>query len=125
MSAITIDRVVPVLRMFDVAKAREFYIDWLGFKIDWEHRFDDNAPLYMQVSLGDLIFHLSEHHGDGSPGATVRVNVRGLEAWNRELLAKRYKYMRPGIEEQPWKWKEMGVIDPCGNRILFCEEMKS
>ena len=32
--------VVPILRSFDEGKAREFYVDWLGFRIDWEHRFD-------------------------------------------------------------------------------------
>jgi glyoxalase superfamily protein len=38
---------VPILRIFDVDRAREFYVDWLGFQVDWEHRFDDDAPLYM------------------------------------------------------------------------------
>ncbi len=46
--------VVPILRIFDVAKADEFYQGYLGFKVDWDHRFDDNAPLYRQVSRGDL-----------------------------------------------------------------------
>jgi catechol 2,3-dioxygenase-like lactoylglutathione lyase family enzyme len=35
----------PILRMFDVAKAREFYVDFLGFKIDWEHKHGENSPL--------------------------------------------------------------------------------
>jgi catechol 2,3-dioxygenase-like lactoylglutathione lyase family enzyme len=64
--------IVPILRIFDVAKADEFYQGYLGFKVDWDHRFDDNAPLYRQVSRGDLILHLSEHHGDGCPGARLR-----------------------------------------------------
>ena len=29
----------PILRIFDIAKAREFYLDFLGFAVDWEHRF--------------------------------------------------------------------------------------
>src|SRR5690606_4135647 len=59
---------IPVLRTFDEAKANEFYIDFLGFKRDWDHRFAPGLPLYMQVSRGNLILHLSEHHGDASPG---------------------------------------------------------
>ena len=43
--------VVPILRIFDKAKTLEFYRDWLGFNIDWEHRFEENLPLYMQVSF--------------------------------------------------------------------------
>lgn len=58
---------VPLLRIFDVAKAREFYVGWLGFTIDWEHRFDARAPLYMQVSRAGLVLHLTEHHGDCCP----------------------------------------------------------
>lgn len=35
---------VPVLRMLDEAKAREFYVDFLGFAIDFEHGFDGRWP---------------------------------------------------------------------------------
>lgn len=38
------------------------------FRVDWEHRFEPGFPLYLQVSRDGLVLHLSEHHGDGSPG---------------------------------------------------------
>jgi hypothetical protein len=66
----------PILRIFDVAKAREFYVDYLGYAIDWEHRFERALPLYMQISRDDSTLHLSEHHGDGSPGQHLRVGQR-------------------------------------------------
>jgi Glyoxalase superfamily protein len=69
---IQFEQVIPILRIFDVAKADEFYLGFLGFKVDWEHRFDDNAPLYRQISRDGLVFQLSEHHGDGGPGARSR-----------------------------------------------------
>jgi len=31
----------PVLRIFDVEKAKDFYFGFLGFSVDWEHRFED------------------------------------------------------------------------------------
>ena len=96
------DRVVPILRIFDIAKADEFYLGFLGFKIDWDHRFDANAPLYRQISRGNLILHLSEHHGDGCPGARVRVLTRGIEAFHREISTKGYRYMRPGLDKTEW-----------------------
>ena len=43
-------KTTPILRIFDAAKANEFYIDFLGFKVDWQHRFEDGLPLYMQIS---------------------------------------------------------------------------
>jgi Glyoxalase superfamily protein len=32
-------QVIPVLRIFDYKKTIEFYIEWLGFVIDWEQDF--------------------------------------------------------------------------------------
>ena len=95
-------RTVPVLRSFDEAKAREFYVDFLGFTVDWEHRFEPGTPLYMQVSRAGIVFHISEHHGDGSPGAHVRVIIKGVRELHAELNAKKYKNNRPGLERPEW-----------------------
>jgi catechol 2,3-dioxygenase-like lactoylglutathione lyase family enzyme len=121
--AIVFERITPILRMFDIAKADEFYLGFLGFTVDWNHRFADDLPLYRQISRDGLILHLSEHHGDGSPGANIRITMRGVEALHAELAAKTYRYMRPGIERTPWDTLELGVIDPFGNRIRFCEPL--
>ena len=42
--------IIPVLRIFDVEKAKAFYLDFLGFQLDWTHQFEENFPLYMQIS---------------------------------------------------------------------------
>jgi hypothetical protein len=68
-----VHKTIPILRIFDVTKAKEFYDGFLGFTVDWEHRFDENAPAYLQVSRAGLVLHLSEHHGDACPGSTVFV----------------------------------------------------
>ncbi len=114
-------RTIPVLRMFDIAKAREFYIDFLGCKVDFEHRFAPDLPLFMQVSLGDVPLRLSEHHGDSSPGAKVTIEMTGLAAYHAQLSAKKYRYARPGLVEQPWGAISMTITDPFHNRIEFSE----
>ena len=114
-------RTIPVLRMFSVDKAREFYLGWLGFSVDFEHRFEPDLPLFMGVSRGELTLHLSEHHGDGSPGANVVVEMTGLDALHAELAAARYGYGRPGIVLQPWGVRQVTVHDPFGNRLTFSE----
>jgi catechol 2,3-dioxygenase-like lactoylglutathione lyase family enzyme len=119
--AIEFGRVVPTFRIFSLEKAREFYLGFLGFKVDWEHRFDPEAPVYMQVSRDGLVFHLSEHHGDGTPGSTAYVYMTGVEALHRELSEKKYKYNRPGIQKQEWGMLELQVVDPFSNRITFGE----
>lgn len=110
----------PIFRIFDVAKAKEFYLDYLGFTLDWEHRFGDNFPLYCQVSRSGLTLHLSEHSGDASPGARIFVRIKGIDALHKELHAKNHRFMKPGIEQQDWG-REIMVIDPFSNRISFCE----
>ena len=67
------ERAVAIFRIFSLDKAREFYLDFLGFKVDWEHRFEPDAPVYMQISRDGLVIHLSEHHGDGTPGSIAYV----------------------------------------------------
>jgi len=109
---------IPVLRIFDETKAKEFYVDFLGFKIDWEHRFEPGLPLYMQVSKGACLLHLTGHHGDCCPGGALRVEAPDLDAYQKELLAKQYKHARPGIEDQPWG-RDMTIADPFGNKLTF------
>jgi len=114
--------VTPVLRIFDIAKAREFYIDFLGFEMQWQHRFDDHAPLYMAVSRDGCELHLSEHHGDGAPGAHVRIKAEGVAELHGELVARQYRFSRPGLEKTPWNTLEVTVPDPFGNRLTFYED---
>lgn len=118
--------VKPIFRMFDYDKAIEFYVDWLGFKIDWKHGVE-GVPVYMQLSLQGVQFHLSEHHGDASPGSQFRVEYfTGLKAFHEQLIAKQYKYNCPGLEVPEWNTNsiEMTVNDPFLNRITFVEVLK-
>jgi len=117
-------RAIPILRIFDEAKAREFYCDFLGFAVDFEHRFEADMPLYMGVTRNGLTLHLSEHYGDASPGATVYAPMQGVHALHKELNDKKYGYGRPGIERQPWG-DILTVHDPFGNRIRFSQDMSA
>ena len=113
--------ITPVLRMFDEAKAKEFYIDFLGFEVEFEHRFEEDFPLYMGIKKGDWVLHLSEHHGDCSPGSALRLQMTDVEAFQKALIDKQYKYARPGCGKTEWGTLEMNISDPFGNRLTFYE----
>lgn len=121
--AVELQAGVPILRIFDLARAREFYVDWLGFRVDWEHRFDEDSPLYMQVSRGDLVLHLSEHSGDGTPGTVVYVTARGVEELHAELCAKPYRFLNPGLGEGPAGGASVCLLDPFGNTLRIEERV--
>lgn len=112
---------IPIIRIFDETKAKEFYLDFLGMSLDWEHRFEPGFPIYMQVSRDGLVFHLSEHSGDCPPGSKTFVNTDELEALHREISSRGYRYSRPEITTAPWGDSVFEVVDPFSNRILFNE----
>lgn len=114
-------KLVPILRIFDEVKAKEFYIDFLEFTVDWEHRFDADAPIYMQVSKGACVIHLSEHSGDSTPGVSVRLETTELDEYLRHVSSKTYKYARPGPtpRKTPWGTRELTIQDPFGNKLVF------
>ena len=113
---------IPIIRIFDEEKANDFYLRFLGMKLDWDHRFEDGFPIYMQVSKGNLIFHLSEHSGDCTPGCKIFVNVSELDQLFKEVSSTSYKYSKPEIETAPWGSRTFTVTDPFSNKILFNEQ---
>lgn len=115
---------VPILRMFDYDKAKEFYIDFLGFHLDWEHNYDTDFPMYCQLSKEQCVLHLSEHFGDCSPGAAIRIETSDLSNYQQELINKNYSYAKPGIIKQPWNTLEMYINDPFYNRLVFFQKLE-
>jgi len=122
--AVHLKATIPILRMFDVAKTREFYVQYLGFTLEFEHRYYDGAPLFMAVKRDRVMLFLSEHHGDGNPGAHVLLEMTGVDELHRELSEKKYAYMNPGIQTQEWGRREVCVIDPAGNYVIFSERQE-
>jgi len=111
---------IPVLRIFDEAKALEFYVGFLGFQLVWRNG-EAGAPVYLQVSLGDCSLQLSEHFGDGTPGSHVKIRTQELAAFHAQLLAKRYRHAKPELLEQTWGEREMPISDPFDNKLIFWE----
>ncbi|MFL4471919.1 glyoxalase superfamily protein [Tateyamaria armeniaca] len=118
-----VDPAIPILRSFDETKAREFYIDFLGFEVVFEHRFEPDTPLYMGLRLGRCELHLSEHFGDAAPGASMRIEVEDVHALCAALNAKSYRHARPGVQRQSWGMDDMSISDPFGNKLIFCTDI--
>ncbi|WP_201985178.1 glyoxalase superfamily protein [Hymenobacter rubidus] len=113
--------VTPVFSISDYSQALDFYIGWLGFSVDWEDK-QKQGPVYLQVSRGEIVLHLTDYQGQSSPGAKARAEVYGLPSYHRQLLGKNYP-TRPVLKPAYWNNRvlEMEVFDPFGNCLVFCE----
>ncbi|MGI5186962.1 glyoxalase superfamily protein [Promicromonospora sp. CA-289599] len=114
-------RAVPVLRIQDEMRAREFYVDYLGFGVEWEHRFEPGLPLYLRIRRGQAVLDLSEHHGDGTPGTVVWVPVASVDALHAELSRRPHARLRPGIDRDAPGGPTIELVDPYGNVLRLCE----
>lgn len=115
---------IPVLRMLDEEKTKAFYIDYLGYQVEWEHRFDPQSkesPLYMQVRKGDSVFHLKGHADGDSPVAEVRIPVHNLDAYCEWLRRKTTGNEKPEVVDPRYEGKntDMNLYDPSGNFLVF------
>jgi catechol 2,3-dioxygenase-like lactoylglutathione lyase family enzyme len=111
-------RVTPQLRMTDWQRSRAFYVDGLGFAVEWEHRFAPGLPVFTQIARDGLALFLTEHTGDCEPGGACYIVVDDVDALYREITARGIQACEPP-EDAPWGGREMLVIDPDGNRLRF------
>lgn len=111
---------IPTFRILDYEKAMGFYIDGLGFNIDWEHRFGPNEPVYMQISRDGLTLHLSENNKFDT-GMIVFVDCKGLNEFYSELNGRTSKIELSKPENTNWQTIQMEVEDPFGNLLRFNE----
>ena len=64
------------------------------------------------------MLHLSEHHGDATPGSAVRIHVTDVQRLQRELVDSPVYPLRIGLEQETWG-DQIAVPDPFGNRVIF------
>ena len=111
-------RVTPQLRSTNWARTRAFYEDGLGFRVQWEHRFEPGFPVFAEVSRDGLSLFLTEHAGDCQVGGAAYILVDDVDALHREIVARKVRVAEPP-EDSPWGTREMLVVDPDGNRLRF------
>jgi len=111
-------RVFPQLRMTNWKRTRVFYVDGLGFTVDWEHRFEPGLPVFAQLTRDGLSLFLTEHTGDCQPGGAAYFVVDDVEGLYREITSRGITPTEPPGETE-WGAREMTVVDPDGNKLRF------
>ncbi|MEM6525515.1 MAG: glyoxalase superfamily protein [Bacteroidota bacterium] len=111
---------IPTFRILDYKKAIDFYVHGLGFKIDWEHRFEPHAPIYMQISRNGLTLHLSENKRFET-GVIVFVDCKRLNEFYSDLSNRENKIKLSKPEKTNWQTIQMEIEDPFGNLLRLNE----
>ncbi|NQY31232.1 MAG: VOC family protein [Flavobacteriaceae bacterium] len=111
---------IPTFRITNYEKAIGFYIDLLGFNIDWEHKFGETEPIYMQISKNGLVIHLSENVRFKT-GVIIFVETKGIEKFRENILNTKNENLIPEILTTNWNTKQLEIEDPFGNLLRFNE----
>jgi catechol 2,3-dioxygenase-like lactoylglutathione lyase family enzyme len=110
--------VIPQFRITDARRSVPFYVDGLGFAVDWQHQFEPGLPLFMQLTRTGQTIFLTEHAGDGQVGGAAYFLVPDVDACYEAFVAGGISTIDPPADT-PWKTREVVVTDPDGNRLRF------
>ena len=114
---------IPVVPMALEDETKEFYLEFLGYEIDWEHRFNSsqNSELYMLIHLGDSVLHLNGHADPDSAPIETRIPVEHLQEYAQFLCQKKSRFGMPQPVDPRYEGKntDMNIRDPFGNLLTF------
>ncbi len=110
-----IENVTPILRVEDLEASRRYYIQTLGFSLDWD------ADAMISVSRDGKSIMLCER-AQGRPGVWLWIGVEDADALFAEFVAKNAQVRSP---PQNFTWAyEFQVEDPDGHVLRFGSEPK-
>jgi catechol 2,3-dioxygenase-like lactoylglutathione lyase family enzyme len=105
----------PILPADDLAVAKTFYVDGLGFRVTFEASEDGHAGL-LGLERGGIQLTIDcpmDGHGRNS---CVSLHVDDADAYYREWSAKVSVLRAPKDEE--WGARTFDLLDPSGNTIF-------
>lgn len=110
-----IENVTPILRVRNVEASRRYYVETLGFALEWD------ADSMIAVSRDRKSIMLCEG-AQGQPGTWLWIGVEDADAFFAEFLAKG-AHIRSPPQNFSWAY-EFQVEDPDGHVLRFGAEPK-
>jgi hypothetical protein len=120
VAGISLEPAIPVMQIGSVPDAKKFYVDFLGFTVDWGWPENDGErSLYAQISRSGVSLHLSTYGVER--GATeVLIRMSGLATLRAELSTKTNS-LPLQVRHTRDDRSELQIADPFGNRLRFSE----
>jgi uncharacterized glyoxalase superfamily protein PhnB len=114
--------VIPQLRITSASISLPFYLDGLGFAVDWKHQFEPGFPVFAQITRAGQTLFLTEHTGDCQVGGAVYLLVPDVVDCYRQFTQRGIATPEQP-QDTPWDTREMVVVDPDGNRLRFASHL--
>src|SRR5687768_5982211 len=115
--------VIPQLRTTDAKRSLAFYVEGLGFSVDWEHQFEPGFPRFIQLTRSGQTIFLTEHEGDCQTGGAAYFIVPDVEESARQFQTGGITELE-GPAFTAWGTREMSLVDPDGNRLRFASHTR-
>ena len=112
----TRERAVPILPGDDLALAKDFYVDKLGFKVLFEATQDGTNGI-MGLERGTIELTIDCPMSGHGRNACASLRVNSADAYYNEWQ-KKVTIERPPMNE-PWGGRTFGFSDPFGNSIFI------
>ena len=111
----TLDSVVPVLGVGSHEETVSHYVEWLGFKVDWEYQ-EEQLPFVISITRDGFSFMLTE--SETSTGSWTTIYVSDVEAISEELNSRRSDSVKIELYP-PNDIAQIHVMDLWKNLLVF------
>lgn len=109
------ERAIPILPTDDIAAAKAFYVDGLGFRVTWEVSEDGHTGL-LGLARGEMHLTLDCPMDGHGRHACVCLEVGDADAYYAEW-STRVPVRRAPVNEE-WGARTFGLHDPSGNTLF-------
>jgi catechol 2,3-dioxygenase-like lactoylglutathione lyase family enzyme len=109
------ERAIPILPVEDLASARAFYVNALGFRVTFEASEDGLSGL-LGIERGTIQMTLDCPMQGHGRNACVALQVEDADAYYREWRAKVNVLRAP--KDEDWGARTFDLLDPSGNTIF-------
>ena len=109
------ERAVPILPADDLAAAKRFYVDGLGFNVTFEASEDGKTGL-LGLARGSIRLTIDSPMPGHGREACVSLEVDDADAYYQEWSAE-VAVLRPPRDEE-WDARTFDLLDPSGNTIF-------
>jgi catechol 2,3-dioxygenase-like lactoylglutathione lyase family enzyme len=109
------EQAIPILPAEDLATAKEFYVNGLGFRVTFETSEDGRSGL-LGIERGTIQMTVDSPMNGHGRNACVALRVDDADACYREWSAKVDVLRAPKDEE--WGARTFDLLDPSGNTIF-------